>query len=175
MVSSFCAWSALNLKQKAEETLILFPSATQLPRPANDRLAGNLFISLPFQFKRCDFATIRDQPPQLLHKCLRLPSQRFLTQCVLTPKGRYFKSMQAKLRRLSRKRPFPMRRPATVVLPTVIGTAERLQIEWLKLGRFRNERLFASADQGKYYCFHNFFLIRNSFSIGIVARPTSAT
>jgi hypothetical protein len=35
-------------------------------------------------------------------------------------------------------------------------TAERMQIEWLKFGRFSNKRLLASANQGEYYCFHIF-------------------
>jgi hypothetical protein len=52
-----------------------------------------------------------------------------------------------------------MRRFVITVLRTIGRGAERLQIEWLKLGRFRDKGLGTSANQGEYYCFHIFFYL----------------
>ena len=63
-------------------------------------------------------------------------------------------SMLGKLRCLGDQRPLPVRRSATIS-PFVVRTAERLPIKGLKFGRFRNNRLHASANQGEGYCFHS--------------------
>ena len=52
-----------------------------------------------------------------------------------------------------------MRRFVATVLRAIGRGAERRQIEWLKLGRFRDKRLGASANQGEYYCFHIFLYL----------------
>src|SRR5271157_6634056 len=49
--------------------------------------------------------------------------------------------------------------------------SQRSQIEWLKFGRLRNERLFTRTDQCEYYCFHIFCSFLSLRSTPSVVRP----
>jgi hypothetical protein len=49
IVSTLCTYPALNLKQKAEKTLIPFPRAGQLPKPTNDFRCRESFL-VNFEF-----------------------------------------------------------------------------------------------------------------------------
>jgi hypothetical protein len=44
VISTLCTQPALNLKQKAEEALILFPRAAKLPRPTKDFACRDSFL-----------------------------------------------------------------------------------------------------------------------------------
>src|ERR1700726_1440881 len=57
---------------------------------------------------------------------------------------------------LDHKRLLPIKRSARRVVLGVIRMSQRSQVEWLKFGRLRNERLFMRIDQCEYYCFHIF-------------------
>src|ERR1700676_524379 len=49
--------------------------------------------------------------------------------------------------------------------------SQRSQIEWLKFGRLRNDRLFTRTDQCEYFCFHIFCSFLSLRSTPSVVRP----
>src|SRR5258705_760462 len=64
-----------------------------------------------------------------------------------------------------------MKRSARRVVLGVIRMSQRSQIEWLKFGRLKNERLFTRTDQCEYYCFHIFCSFLSLRSTPSVVRP----